>query len=111
MSVFAEYAYEMEGIFTIEKPYGFIQYMPVNDNWSEVIVANIYVKPEARGTGKCDEMWNEVKEIIKKKGCSLVMSKVWVVSNTSSESMKMQLRLGFRLFKTQGEYVWLCKEI
>lgn len=109
MSMYAEYLKEIQGKTEIlEENEGFLSFMI---SGQECYMADIYVRPEFRGSNKAMELFNKVSKIAKERGCTYLLSSVCPSINNSTRSIKFILSCGFDLFSAKENLIFFRKEL
>lgn len=107
-SNYAEYVLEREGHLCIEDDKGFITYKYHPDY---VFIYDIFVREEYRKTGHITKLYNQVVEETKAQGIHKVLGSVDVTTNGATLSLFLMLRHGFKLLGTEGNMIYVSKEI
>lgn len=108
LSLYGQYIKEREGKSILEKDYGFATYVI---NGQECYIEDIYVVPEMRKKHVASELANEVVEIAKAKGCTVLTGTVSPTAKGATESLKVLLAYGFQLHSCRPDLIIFAKEI
>ena len=109
MSLYAEYLKERENKEILEENQGFATYRILENSVCYII--DIYVQMEARKSGLATEMANKISELAKSRGCTHLMGSVCVDANNATESMKVLLAYGMKVFKTEDSMIYFKKDL
>ena len=107
-SHYAQYVFEREGKYVLEKDYGFASYKIKDD---ALLIQDMYVVPESRNQKKSFELADELSEIAKNKGCKYLLAGVSPQAVGATHSMLVQIRYGFKLLGCEPNMIWFKKEI
>ena len=99
MSLFADYIQERLNKGIIESEDGFATYIIANE---EVYIEDIYIVPAKRNTGLAAKMADEIAEIAKAKGCTVLVGSVAPQANGATDSLKVLLGYGMTLHSVQA---------
>lgn len=80
-------------------------------NESSCYIEDIYIKPEFRKSGEASRLADEITEIAKQKGYSILTGSVCPSGNGSTNSLKALLAYGFKLVSCTHDFIVLSKEI
>jgi GNAT superfamily N-acetyltransferase len=108
MSLFAEYLREREGKEIVESDRGFATFQVLNN---ECYIEDIYVVPEYRQTGEAAKMANQIAEQAKTRGCVRLLGSVVPTARGSTTSLKVLLAYGFRLLRSDNNFIVLSKDL
>ena len=108
MSLFANYRKERLGKDTLESPIGFATFEFADD---VVYIEDIYVIPEHRKSGEASRLADRICDIARDRGCKRVMGSVAPQANGATESCKVLLAYGFKIFKSTPDLVYFVKEL
>lgn len=107
-SLYARYIHEREEMGCVEAEHGFATYRV---NLAQCYIRDIYVEPAYRKTGLASELADKITEIAKSRGCSYLTGSVAPEATGSTESLKVLLAYGFKLYKIDTNLIWFIKEI
>lgn len=108
MSLLKDYFEETGARKVIEKDYGFMTYM-IDGN--ECFVEDAYIKPSRRGEGLLKELESEVIEQAKQAGCGIITCSVIPSYATSTSSLQYILSRGYKLLRSESNFIGLYKEL
>ena len=108
MSFYANYIKEREGFEMVETDRGFATYRILGE---EVYIRDIYVHSDFRQTGEASRIADMIAEIAKLQGCKHMAGTVCPSAKGSTESLKVLLGYGFKLFKSQDDFIIFKKEL
>lgn len=110
MELYAQYIKEREGRDVIVKRWGFISYLIDAAN-SVCDIDSIFIVAEFRRDKAGSTLADEVVEIAKARGCTILQGYNDPETEGSTISMKAMLAYGFKLSHLQGRLIVLRKEI
>lgn len=108
MSLLKDYFEETESRSIIERDYGFVTYV-IKDK--ECYVEDVFIKKDSRGKGLSKDLEKLVVEQAIKHNCEVITGSVIPSYSTSTESMKMMLAMGYKIFKSENNFIGLYKEL
>ena len=108
LTLFARYRMEREGGHTLEKEHGFATYLMGPE---ECYIQDIYVLPEHRKGGLAAEMADEIAEIGRDQGCTVLTGSVDVRTKRSTDSLKVLLAYGMFLSEVRGNMIIMSKDL
>ena len=80
-------------------------------NSESCYIEDIYVVPEQRKSGVAKEMADKITEIAKECGLKTLIGSVNIKANGKDSSMRVLLAYGMTLAETNGDMIYLTKEI
>lgn len=107
MSLFSEYYLERENLKTFENEDLFFTYKCTDDG-TEFHVVDMYIRPEKRGGACIAQLLNKVCEMATELKTKYIVSKVDCTSKNPEMSLKIMLKIGFKLLKAENNLVWLA---
>jgi GNAT superfamily N-acetyltransferase len=110
LSLYADYLNERLGKKLIETKHGFAVYQIFHTS-GECYFEDVYIEPESRGKGYAREFLNEIHRIAKNEGCEFITGSVRPSANGSTDSLKVLLAGGFRLYSSGVDAIFFRKEI
>lgn len=108
MKLYFEYIKERENLDHYEIENGFFTY-EIRDK--EFYLANIYVRPDHRGTSAKLELWEKMQEIAIEKGCDLISANVYLKDSGFHRTIRVALKLGFSFVMAQNNCVTIVKKL
>lgn len=108
LSLYGQYITECSDRNIIETPKGFIVY-DIKDDVCCVI--DIFIVKEARSTGFCYKLCNQVREIALGLGCKKMVSWIDLRSKTAMQALKANLSLGMKVVEAQNNVLRLERDI
>lgn len=109
MSLWADYKKEREGKEILEKEDGFAIYSWTQDGGC--YIEDIYVKPDKRKSGLAREMADQIKIIAKERECKFILGSVLCGANGDTDSLKVLLSYGMKLWEVHGNLIIFGQEI
>jgi hypothetical protein len=107
--MYQDYLKEREGIETLQIDCGFILYkMQPN---GVLLISDIYIKPEFRGSRRCFALADAVINRAKSKGCKEVACQVDTAANGVAQSMAVILKYGFVPYGSENGLVYFTKGV
>lgn len=103
-----KYLEERENISYIEEEHGFATYKIIGQ---DVYLQDIWVEKDFRQTKLASEMADKIVKIAKQKQCKRLIGSVVPSANNSTTSLKVLLGYGFKLFKSQDNFILFEKLI
>jgi GNAT superfamily N-acetyltransferase len=110
MSLWAEYLKEREGIETIEALDGFATYKLFPDT-KECYIIDVYTKKEARKSGLAAGLADQITEIAKNHGCTILTGTVDPRLPSATTSVMVLVSYGMRLLRAEPSKLVFMKEI
>jgi len=112
MNIFAEYYKEVCGRFTIflkveNQDVGFLVYEKLSDG--DIFIQDCFVKKEFRKKNFGSRLVD--RALIENPGAKKIFSNVRTHYKTASESLIAQLIFGFKIYKTENDVIYLCKDV
>lgn len=108
LSLYAEYIKERQGSDILETKYGFATF---NLLGQECYVQDVYVVPEYRKSGVCKALIENIEVIANTNKCQYLTTSVSPVAKNSTDSIKICLRLGFQLFRSDSSLIYFMKRL
>ena len=100
LSNFGRYIYEREGKQIIEDEHGFATFLPCGEF---MYIEDIYVVPEQRKNGVASRYADEIAKHALQKGYKKLLGSVKVSANGSTNSIKVLLAYGFKLYQSHTD--------
>lgn len=91
-----------------ESEHGFATY---KISGQECYIIDIYVEPGFRKTDEASSMADAIVEIAKDAGCKYLTGSVAPSANGSTASIKVLFGYGFRVLRSENDFIWFIKEI
>lgn len=108
-SMWIRYQRELRDVQALEKEYGFVYYTILP---TKVLhIEDVWIHPDFRSSGKTRELLAELEEIGRTSGCTQFLGHIDVISKTCTDSLRMQLALGFVPFSAEAGRIWLKRDI
>lgn len=108
MSLYSDYLNETGQRHIVETDKGFATYQI---DGSECYIVDIYIAPEARRTGLCHKIVNQVIDKAKEQGCRVLTGSVNTSIKTPGISVKVLLGHGLRFLREDPGIIWFYREI
>jgi len=108
--MWAAYIHETKGEQVIEYPFGFITYRAYPD-LGTIHVGEVYVVPEERKHGYASKLMDQVGEIGKSCGCTMITTFVCVNNQMKETSLLASLKYGMRIVSMDELKITLAREL
>ena len=108
MSHYANYRKERERAIVKEDKYGFVSAIEYGEYF---YIDEVYVIPESRREGHAERYNDLMIEEAKYRGFSKILGSVDPKAKGSTNSIKLMLKLGYELYTTENDLIYLIKEI
>jgi GNAT superfamily N-acetyltransferase len=109
LGLLAEYFNEREGHEVIHDHRGFASYVFPNDD--ECYIVHIFVAKAHRLEGVAKSYADQIAQVAKVKGCSILTGSVDSTLESADESIKVLQAYGMRLAEVRGDLIFFAKEI
>lgn len=106
--MYFDYVKERQNVDNFQTDKGFILYKV---NGEECFLAEVYVKPEFRGTSEIAKMIRSMCEIAESKGCNLLTANVHLSDSGSGRTIKAALKLDFFIAKADHNIIVIAKHL
>lgn len=111
-SLYSQYISERFGHQILESSRGFITYSFHDTQLGlQLFVHDIYVPQEFRTTGEARRLVATVKELARDKGCTHAMAGIDVTSKTATDAMKFQISVGMKIYRNDGNMIYMFMEL
>ena len=107
-SLFAEYIKERCGKEIFETDKGFITFYAVDGG---MYIEDLFIKPEFRQSREASKLADAVAMVAKERGFKKLFGSVMPSANSSTDSLMICIRYGFKLLKASDNAIWLVKEL
>lgn len=108
MDLYRKYLEEREEAHLLDYEWGFAVYKYGKDY---VYLQDIYVVPEQRQNKLGIHLMNEVAKEAKERGCVNMIGSVKPSAPFAKEMHEIMYKVGFKLFKSEKDFVYYIKEI
>lgn len=108
MTNWLEYRVETHGHEVVEDDNGFVLF---DVNTDELYIADMYVVPEARGTGVARAYLDTLEEEAKDNACRFLTCTVDMQNRVKEKSIAVILGLGFRLVDSNPQRLLFYREV
>lgn len=109
-SLYAQYILEREGKEIIEDNEGFVTFIECEDR-PGIYIADVYVVPEERKTGKAHSYFDQVEEIAKERGKTFLRTSVESALPGWEISLKALMCNSFNIISKEGTFFYLERKI
>lgn len=114
-AMLVDYLHEREQATIIQEEGGFAIVYLINEEIPEkksILVKDIYVKPELRGTGVFKKLHDRIDEMGRVNKCKMKLGHIVINMKGSTESLRAHLNSdGIKLSHCEGNLIWLYKEL
>lgn len=110
MDMFVDYIQERQGKSAIViDGVGFATYYFTEEN--DCYIEDIFVVDGHRKTGAASEMADTISELARERSCKMLLGSVVPSVNGSTTSLKVLLGYGFKLMRSQDNFILFGKEL
>ena len=110
MSLYAKYLTEKTDDKIMETDKGFVTYRYLDDK-KTVYITDIYILPDFRKTNEASLLADRVCDEARENKCSIVMGTVVPSNKNSTDSLRVLLGYGMRLFYSSNDLIAFRKDI
>jgi ribosomal protein S18 acetylase RimI-like enzyme len=107
--MFPEYFKELKNLELYQTEYGFVLYRIQNEG--QLYIRDLYVKPEYRRGGLGFKMADELVELAKKQGCTMMIADVEPTNGNATSSVKFILAYDMQVAEANDDEILFVKEI
>lgn len=107
-SLYAQYAKERANRETVESDDFFVTFTVYA---THVYIEDIYIVPERRGQGLCSTLFADIEQAAAAIGVKKTIINVSPLSATCDETVKKMLKMGFKIYKTTEDLIYMSREI
>lgn len=107
-SLYGQYIAERENAHILECSEGFATYTYID---KYCYIKDIYVIPEHRKSNIASSLADQIAQIAKSNGYSLLMGSVDINANEPTRSLQVLLAYGFKVLMLKESMIYLSKEI
>lgn len=109
LSLYAQYVLEREGKYTVETDEYFATYKINN---TDCYIQDVFVTKIARGRGVSSMLVSNIENTAKEQfNCTRVIGTIDLNDKNASVNMQVWLKYGFKLHSTNGNVIYLSKDI
>ncbi len=105
---YAKYIRDREGLEILESDDGFIIY---KINPGECFIANMYLDPSSRGSGRCREMIERIGEIALSNECKALTGHIHLFDKNAEITVMAALNCGFNLAMAHNGIIGIKKNL
>jgi len=106
---YQDYILSREGLQVNEFDDGFLTFK--FEDSESVYLADIYLVPESRSQGRCIEVFSKFEQEMKEIGKKNIFGSAAFSDPHSTRMVKIMIKNGFKLFSSDGELLFLKKEL
>lgn len=107
-TLYAKYLTERARAKVIETESGFITY---RINGEECFIQDMYLLPEARRSGACRELIDQLKSEASSCSCKFITGNIFVDDPGCNQTIQAACGLGFRIRRAEAGVVLICLDI
>ncbi len=106
--MYNDYIKEYTDLHVLETDDGFATYSISN---LTVYIQNIYVKPSLRKSGVASRLADQICEVAKEQGCTMLLGSVQPSAKNSTSSLKVLLGYGMTLSSATQDMIYFKREL
>lgn len=112
MEMYKSYLKERSDIELVTSEHGFATYETFfSETGLDCYIQDIYVVPEARRGRAASRLADKITIIAIELGCDRLLGSVDLKASNPTQSIKVLLRYGFEVFKSETDFIWFKKNI